>query len=119
MQIEMKFHDLAIGQRFELEGAVYVKTSPVLASQEKSRETKFMARSAAVKPLDGAEHRSRSAQERLLRAEAVLAAFDAFHARCRNGLAQLSGDISADKLDALTGAVEEGRKVFLDTLSKQ
>lgn len=114
----MKFHDLAIGQRFELEGAVYAKTSPVLASREDG-ETKFMARSAAVKPLDGAEHRPRAAQERLLRAEAVLAAFDAFHARCRNGLAQLSGDIPADKLDALTGAMEEGRKVFLDTLSKQ
>ena len=29
----MKFHDLDIGQRFELDGVVYVKTSPVLAGQ--------------------------------------------------------------------------------------
>lgn len=115
----MKFHDLAIGQRFELEGAAYVKTSPVLACREEGGERKFLARYVVVKSIDGAEHRPRAAQELLLREEAVIAAFEAFHARCRNGLAQLSGDIPADKLDALTGAMEEGRKVFLDILSKQ
>ena len=115
----MKFHDLAIGQRFELEGAVYVKTSPVLAGREGSGESRFMARYVVVKTLDGAEHPAKAVKDRMLRAEAVIAAFDAFHARCRAGLAQLSGEIPADKLDALTGVVEEGRKVFLATLSKQ
>lgn len=115
----MKFHDLAIGQRFELDGVVYVKTSPVLASREDGGERKFLARYVVVQLLDGAKTRPAEKAEKLLRAEAVIAAFDAFYARCRDGLAQLSGDIPADKLDALTGAMEEGRKVFLDTLSKQ
>ena len=115
----MKFHDLTIGQRFELEGALYVKTSPVLASREGSGESRFMARYVVVKTLDGAERPAAEAKGRMLRAEAVLAAFEAFHARCRDELAQLSGEIPADRLDALTRGVEEGRKVFLDTLAQQ
>ena len=115
----MKFHDLTIGQRFELEGALYVKTSPVLASHEGSGESRFMARYVVVQTLGGAERPATAAQGRMLRAEAVLAAFDVFHARCRDELAQLSGDIPADRLDALARAVEEGRKVFLDTLVQQ
>ncbi|MDO9064823.1 MAG: hypothetical protein Q7U25_06400 [Sulfuricella sp.] len=115
----MKFHDLAIGQRFELEGAVYAKTSPVLASREDGGERKFLARYVVVKPLDGAARPPAEKADKLLRAEAVIAAFEAFHARCRDELAQLSGDIPADKLDALTQALAEGRKVFLDALSQQ
>ena len=115
----MKFHDLTIGQRFELEGALYVKTSPVLASHEGSGESRFMARYVVVKALDGAERSAAAAKERMLRAEAVIAAFEAFHSRCRDELAQLSGVIPSEKLDALTRAVEEGSKVFLDTLAQQ
>lgn len=115
----MKFHDLTIGQRFELDGALYVKTSPVLASCEGSGESRFMARYVVVKTLDGAERPAAATKDRVLRAEAVLAAFEVFHARCRDELAQLSGDVPVDKLDTLARAVEEGRKVFLDTLAQQ
>jgi hypothetical protein len=115
----MKFHDLDIGQRFELDGVAYVKTSPVLAGQAEGGGSKFVPRYVMVRLLDGAAPRARVEQEKMLRAQEVLAAFDVFHARCRDGLAQLSGDIPADKLDAFMRAVEEGRKVFLDTLAQQ
>lgn len=115
----MKFHDLAIGQRFELEGAAYIKTSPVLASREGSGESRFMARYVVVKTLDGAEHPAKMVKDRMLREGAVLAAFDVSYAHCREALEQLAGDVPASKLDALMGAAEEGRKAFLDALSKR
>ena len=62
----MKFHDLAIGQRFELDGAAFVKTSPVLASREDGGEKKFLARYVAVQPLDGALQRPTKRAERML-----------------------------------------------------
>ena len=79
----MKFHDLSIGQRFELDGEAYVKTSPVLAGKADGGGTRFMARYVMVKLLDGEAPRAKVAQEKMLRAEAVLAAFEAYHARCR------------------------------------
>jgi len=115
----MKFHDLAIGQRFELEGALYVKTSPVLASREGSGESRFMARYVVVQTLDSAEHPAKMVKDQMLREEVVLAAFDVFYVHCREALEQFAGDVPASKLDALMGTVEEGRKAFLDALLKQ
>lgn len=36
----MKFHELAVGRRFEFAGEVYLKTSPVLASHEQSGKSR-------------------------------------------------------------------------------
>ncbi|MCE5180529.1 MAG: hypothetical protein LLG15_01885 [Betaproteobacteria bacterium] len=110
----MKFHDLSIGQRFELDGAAYVKTSPVLACREDGG-TKFMARSALVKPLDGAEQKPKAVKERLVRANTVLAAFEVYHARCREVLER--SEVSVDKRADNTDALERGRQDFLDALS--
>lgn len=113
----MKFHDLEIGQRFELDGAPYVKTSPVLACREDGG-SKFMARSALVKPLDGAELKPKAAKERLLRANTVLAAFEVYHARCREALERIESDAPADRRADIADALEGGRQAFLDALSK-
>lgn len=112
---KMKFHDLSIGQRFELDGAAYVKTSPVLACREDGG-SKFMARSALVKPLDGAELQPKAVKERLLRANTVLAAFEVYHARCREALER--SEVPAGKRAEIADALERGRQDFLDTLSK-
>lgn len=109
----MKFHDLAIGQRFELEGAAYVKTSPVLASREDGGEKKFLARYVVVQPLDGTERRPAERAEKMLRAEAVLAAFNAYHARCREALERLEGETPAARLQELVDVLEEERQAFL------
>lgn len=114
----MKFHDLAIGQRFELDGAVYVKTSPVLAGQADGGGTKFMARYVTVKLLDGAEPQARAAPEKLLRAEAVLAAFESYHLACREELGKLAGALPADSLQAIAGVLEGERQGFLDAVLK-
>lgn len=111
----MKFHDLAIGQRFELAGTAYVKTSPVLASRADGAENKFMARSAAISPLDGAERRPAEKADRLLRAEAVLAAFDTYHAHCHAALEQ---EVPADRREELADVLESGRQDFIETIGK-
>ena len=111
----MKFNDLAIGQRFELEGAAYVKTSPVLASRVDGGERKFLARYVVVLPLDDSERRPAEKAEKMLRAEAVLAAFDAYHARCREAL---EGEMPADRLQEMADALEEARRGFLDAVQK-
>ena len=114
----MKFHELAIGQRFELEGAAYVKTSPVLASREDGGEKKFLARYAAVRPLDGAEARPAKSAGKMLRPEAVLVAFDTYHARHLEALKRLEEMIPADRLQEMIDVLEDGRQGFIDAVLK-
>lgn len=113
----MKFHDLTIGQRFEFDGVAYVKTSPVLASREEGTERKFMARSASVRPLDGSQALPAAKADQLLRAEAVLAAFEAYHSACREELEKLA--LPAGQKQVLSEAIEEKRKDFLDRLAQR
>lgn len=111
----MKFHDLDIGQRFEHDGVVYVKTSPVLAGQVDGGGSKFMPRYLMVKLLDDAAPRAKAKPEKSLRAEKVLAAFEAYHARCREVLEKA---VPADRQQEVASALEGGRQSFLDAVSK-
>lgn len=114
----MKFHDLAIGQRFELDGANYVKTSPVLASPEIGGTTKFMARYIAVRPLDGEPRAAKGEDKRLVPAGAVRGAFDVYHAACRGTLATLQGEVAPARLEEILGALEAARTGFLAALNR-
>lgn len=111
----MKFHDLAIGQRFELEGAAYVKTSPVLASREDGGGNKFLARYLVVQAFDGTERRPAERTGKILQTEVVLAAFSAYHTRCREALERV---IPADRLQEMVDVLEEERRGFLDGVMK-
>jgi len=112
----MKFHDLDIGQRFELDGVVYVKTSPVLAGQTEGGGSKFMPRYAMVKLLDAAAPRVKAESEKMLPAEVVRVAFEAYHARCRG---VIEAALPADRLQQVAGVLEGERKGFLDALLKR
>jgi len=115
----MKFHDIAIGQRFEAsDGAVYLKTGPLLASPEVGSASRFMARSAQVKPLDGAASPAKVAQDKLLRADDVVAAFDVFYGCCTEELARCESLLPAEALAGLRAAIETGRSDFLGALTR-
>jgi len=114
----MKFHDLDIGQRFELDGVAYVKTSPVLAGQVEGGGSKFMPRYAMVRLLDGVAPRAKVEQEKMLRAGEVLVAFEAFHSACREELEKLAEALPADRLQEITNVLEGERKGFLDAVMK-
>lgn len=111
----MKFHDIAIGQRFESDGAAYVKTSPMLANPVDHGTPRFMARYAQVRPLDGAE--PAAASEKLLRAVDVLAAFGAFFERCTQELARL--EPHPDRRESLQTAIQAARDDFLCEISRR
>ena len=115
----MKFHDIAIGQRFEAaDGAVYVKTSPLLASPEIGSASRFMARSAQVKPLDGAQGPARIAADKLLRAKDVEAAFEVFYEACTKELAHCAELLPAARLESLRAAMDAGRSEFIAKLAR-
>ena len=115
----MKFHDLAIGQRFELDGVVYVKTSPVLAGQAEGGGSKFMPRYVMVRLLDGAAPHAKVKQEKMLRAGEVLAAFEAYHSACREEMEKLAGALPADRLQEIANVLEGGRQGFLDAVLRE
>lgn len=114
----MKFHDLAIGQRFELEGTAYVKTGPLLAGQVEGGGSKFMPRYVMVKLLDGPAPQANSGREKMLLAEEVLAAFEAYHLACREAMEKLAGTLPPDSLHELANILEGERQGFLDAVLK-
>lgn len=112
----MKFHDVAVGQRFELEGARYVKSSPMLASPEGGGASRFLPRYALVRPLDGDAAPARKAEEPLLRMDDALATFDVFYRDCAAELA--GGGLPAGRLESLRAAMEAGREAFVAELER-
>ncbi len=116
----MKFHDVAIGQRFELEGAIYVKSSPMLASPEGGGASRFLARYAQVRLLDGGAAPAKKTEGLLLRMDDALAAFDVFYRDCADELAGGGGEpLPAGRLESLRAAMEARRKVFVAELERQ
>jgi hypothetical protein len=80
----MKFHQLAIGARFEYEGAVYLKTGPIAAAAEAGGQ-RMIPRHAVLRPLDGAAPPAPPKPGRKLDEARVLAAFEAFYRDCARG----------------------------------
>ena len=110
----MKFHELAIGQRFEFDGAAYVKTSPMLASPQEGSASRFIARYAQVHPLDGVK--APATAHRPLRADEIVAAFDVFYGCCTQELAR--SELAAEQRESLGAAIDAGRDEFLATISR-
>lgn len=118
----MKFYQLAMGQRFEFEGEVYVRTKPMTAVSEANGRQRFIRRSAAVRPLQdaapaGAREPPAAATAEALPGAAVREAFDVFYASCLISVDDLDDRVEAGKLLALRDTLREARRRFLDTLS--
>lgn len=78
----MKFKLLSIGQRFEYDGAVYVKTSPLVASNVKTSENKMIPRYATLVLLDDAGKNQQKLIKETINAQEILTAFNIFYERC-------------------------------------
>ncbi|HOI52526.1 MAG TPA: hypothetical protein PLN02_09130 [Azonexus sp.] len=74
----MKLQHLAIGDRFEYEGKIFVKTGPLTASSDQGGQ-QVIPRYAVLKPLDQPQPESRAGGRERLNKAAVLAAFDRFY----------------------------------------
>lgn len=78
----MKFKLLSIGQKFEYDGVVYVKTSPLVASDIKTGHNKMIPRYAALTLLDGSGTNEQQLTSTNVATKTVLTAFNQFYATC-------------------------------------
>lgn len=99
----MKLQHLAIGDRFEYNGDVYVKTGPLTAASENGGQ-RVIPRSAVLRPVGAADAAPAAAGSSLQRQQ-VAAAFATFYARC----AGLVGESERRQLDL-------ARRHFLSSL---
>ena len=117
----MRFHQLSMGQRFEFEGEVYVRTKPLIAVNEASGHQRFIRRSALVKVLS--QDAAAAVQDDAVNdasgitREAVVAAFDAFYASCLLELKDIEDGVDKTQLEQLREHFEEARQRFLDAVS--
>jgi hypothetical protein len=76
----MKLQHLAIGDRFEYNGDVYVKTGPLTAASENGGQ-RVIPRSAVLRPV-GSDQAAPAAVATSLERRQVAAAFSSFYAAC-------------------------------------
>ncbi len=100
----MKLQHFAIGERFEYEGLVFVKTGPLTASSEQGGQ-RIIPRYAILKPLDLPGTDNEAGTPGKLAESTVKSAFQAFYLTC----SQLVGEADRPEL-------ERARKRFLAAL---
>jgi len=108
----MKFNQLPMGARFEYEGQVYVKTSPIAASGERGGQ-KLIPRYALLTPLE-ATAKPAPRPARTLNEAKVTAAFESFAAQCAQLIDQAAGDTTQRAL--LHTELDRARQHFLASL---
>lgn len=74
----MKLNQLPLGARFEYQGKILTKTGPMTGATEKGGSV-FIPKFAVLKPVDGEAPPPPPKAARSLDADAVLAAFEAYH----------------------------------------
>ncbi|PWB58352.1 MAG: hypothetical protein C3F18_02720 [Nitrosomonadales bacterium] len=114
----MKFVDLAMGQQFELEGEVYVRTGPLVASHAGSGKQRFMARYMMVRPT-GVAPAEGPRKPDLLSSDAVNSAFEIYHGHCLGILGQLRPELPPDRLSSILTQLDLARQAFLDALNEK
>ena len=77
----MKFKLLSIGQKFEYDGVVYVKTSPLVASNIETGHNKMIPRYAMLTLLDNSNEKKQISDKQVSSNE-VLTAFNNFYEKC-------------------------------------
>lgn len=110
----MKFTQLPMGARFEFEGQVYVKTSPIAAAGENGAQ-KLIPRHALLKPLDAAP-KPAPRPARALNEKQVMAAFAAFADECARLLDRAATDTTQRSL--LRAELSAARQRFSEILDK-
>lgn len=78
----MKFKLLSIGQKFKYQGEVYVKTSPIIASNIKTAHNKMIPAYAMLELLEQSITEKEIKKQKTLSSEQVVKAFNEFFASC-------------------------------------
>jgi hypothetical protein len=78
----MKFKLLSVGQKFRYQDEVYVKTSPVVASNIKTGHNKMIPAYATLTLLDNSGEEKQSTTKEAVNAKDILNAFNTFYEKC-------------------------------------
>lgn len=78
----MKFKLLSIGQKFEYEGDVYIKTSPLIASNVETSHNKMIPRYAMLTLLDDAGISKQEITKETVNSQEILNSFNFFYESC-------------------------------------
>lgn len=109
----MKFKLLSIGQRFKYEGEVYVKTSPIVASNVDTGHNKMIPRYAVLTLLDNSGENVQSVSEEPISTKDTLLAFNNFYEKCI---------VTLEKNDVLVPVIKDeldiARDEFIQRLTK-
>lgn len=108
----MKFAQVPVGRRFELEGTRYLKTSPVVAVEEASGRSRFIGKYVEV-TLSAEREAAAPQAPAPVDAGAVLAGLEAYHARCLAILDAFRGRVDAVDSERARAELEEARKRFV------
>ena len=109
----MKFKLLSIGQKFEFEGEVYVKTSPLVASDMKTGHNKMIPRYATLNLLDDSGTKEQQPTNTTVETKAVLSAFNDFYEKCIEVLESKDLAVPDIKND-----LDAARDAFIASLNK-
>lgn len=104
----MKFQQVSVGQRFEFEGRVYVKISPLLAQTESSGGQRLLPRSATVRLLEKETSSvAVPAKKKMLDSAEIVAAVGQFRLECVASIETLVDVVTQERLALVLQAVDE------------
>jgi len=82
----MKFKLLSVGQKFKYQDEVYVKTSPIIASNVDTGHNKMIPAYATLTLLDNSGDDVQSKTKEAVDAKDIINAFNTFYEKCINTL---------------------------------
>jgi len=94
----MKFKLLSVGNKFEYQGEIFVKVSPIIASNVETGHNKMIPAYASLKLLEHSLAEKEIKSRDKLKSEDVLKAFNTFYESCLNLLEDKTAlDVARDK----------------------
>ena len=111
----MRFHQLPVGETFEYQGKLYVKTGPLTAAARDGGAQRCIPRSAGVRPVHAGLEKPpvRGASDTT---EATRAAVDAFCRTVMDMIEELAGE-DPEVRGYCCGRLEEARRRLLEQLA--
>ena len=112
----MKFQQIKIGQKFEYQGDIYVKHSPLVAIHSETGKQKLIPRYAGVVVTDNDLPPKDKTVSREIKSDQIQTAFDRFYTDVLDALAKAGPDIDAPTLESIKNRLENSRQNFVNEL---
>lgn len=111
----MKFSQVADGQQFEYQGAIYTRHGPMMAVDENGN-SRLIPRSAEVSPATGKTPGPAPDRQRPITVEQAIDSFEIFYERLINCLQDKAAGTDKIKLPDVQQCLETARQAYLKNL---